>query len=99
MMQKNELRALYKEIRLRMSRSEVSSKSRMIGRKLLNEIEWHNYKTISVFEPIKHLNEVEITGVISRLKSQSKDVHILSSDRGSAVPKLQFDLIIVPCLA
>jgi len=98
-MNKEELRALYRQIRLRMSRSEVSSKSRIIGRRLLNEIDWNKYSKICVFEPIEHLNEVDISGVISRLKAQRRDVEIMPKARGATLPKKKFDLIIVPCLA
>lgn len=82
-----------------MSPGEVSSKSRMAGRKLLNEIEWDRYDTISVFEPIKRLKEVDTTGIVSRLKSQGKKIHILSADKTASIPTQRFDLMIIPCLA
>src|SRR5438105_3851247 len=98
-MNKEELRALYRQIRLRMSQSEVSSKSRMIGRKLLNEVDWNSNQSVCLFDPIAQLNEVDITGVILRLKAQRKSLHILGQDKNSDVPGEKFDLIIVPCLA
>jgi 5-formyltetrahydrofolate cyclo-ligase len=98
-MNKEELRALYRQIRLRMSRSEVSSKSRIIGRRLLNELDWNNYHDVCVFQPIEELNEVDITGVISRLKAQRRSLYIPSQEKEARVPKRGFDLIIVPCLA
>ncbi|HET7827576.1 MAG TPA: 5-formyltetrahydrofolate cyclo-ligase [Candidatus Saccharimonadales bacterium] len=98
-MDKDELRALYRQIRLRMSRSEVSSKSRIIGRKLLNEIDWNSYALICAFEPIADLNEVDISAVISRLKAQRREVVVLPSNKEARVPVGQFNLIIVPCLA
>jgi 5-formyltetrahydrofolate cyclo-ligase len=98
-MNKEELRALYRQIRLRMSRSEVSSKSRIIGRRLLNELDWNNYRDVCVFQTIEGLNEVDISGVISRLKAQRRSLYILSQEKEAHVPKRGFDLIIVPCLA
>lgn len=98
-MNKEELRALYRQIRLRMSRGEVSSKSRMIGRRLLNEIDWGKYNQICAYQPIEELNEVDITGVISRLKAQRKTVQVLSQAKNTRAPDRKFDLIIVPCLA
>lgn len=98
-MNKEELRALYRQIRSRMSRSEVSSKSRIIGRRLLNEIDWNKYPKICVFEPIEELNEVDIGGVISRLRAQRRDLEILPRSKKAKVPRGKFDLIIVPCLA
>lgn len=82
-----------------MSRSEVSSKSRIIGRRLLNEIDWNSYSKICLFNPIASLNEVDVNGVTSRLKAQRRDIEILSSDKAAKIPKTKFNLIIVPCLA
>ena len=98
-MTKEELRALYRQIRLRMSQGEVSSKSRIIGRRMLNEIDWNSYAKICLFEPIPSLNEVDISGVTSRLKAQRRNVEIISSDKDAKPPELKFDLIIAPCLA
>jgi 5-formyltetrahydrofolate cyclo-ligase len=98
-MTKEELRALYRQIRLRMSKSEVASKSRMIGRKLLNEIDWGSYSSICVFQPIEKLNEVDISGVVPRLKAQNKGVNIMSQQKDAKAPDQKFDLILVPCLA
>lgn len=98
-MNKEELRALYKQIRLRMTASEVSSNSRMIGRKLLNDTDWEKFQTICVYQPIPRLNEVDVGGVISRLKAQDKEVYILSQDKAAEIPSQKFELIIVPCLA
>lgn len=98
-MNKEELRALYRQIRLRMSRSEVSSKSRIIGRRLLNEVDWNKYPKICVYEPIEELNEVDIGGVISRLKAQRRSVEVIPKIKNATPPRRKFDLIIVPCLA
>ena len=98
-MNKEELRALYRQIRLRMSDSEVSSKSRMIGRKLLNDIDWPDYKLICGYTPIDSLNEVDTRLVILRLESQGMSVQLVTSDRKSKLPLSTFDVILVPCLA
>jgi 5-formyltetrahydrofolate cyclo-ligase len=93
------LRAVYRQIRLRMSRAEVSSKSRLIGRKLLNDIEWDNYRAICAYEPISRLNEVGIAGVVRRLEDQGKSIFIMPTHNKPPLPDRQFDLILVPCLA
>lgn len=98
-MDKEELRAVYRQIRLRMSPAEVSSKSRIIGRKLLNDIDWNQYESLCAFNPIPELNEVDITGVISRLNNQGKRVYVLSSRKSAQIPPQKFDLMIVPCLS
>ena len=98
-MGKEELRAVYKQIRLRMSKSEASSKSRMIGRRLINGVDWSAYQKICVFEPIDKLNEVQINGVVSRLKAQGLEIVTAGRTRDTVAPSGTFDLILVPCLA
>jgi len=94
------MRALYKQIRLRMSQSEVSTKSRLINRRLINEIEWAKYKKVCVYQPVASLNEVDIIGLISRLQKQAElDLFVVEPHKKAAVPAKKFDLIIVPCLA
>lgn len=90
---------MYWQIRRRMTRSEVSSKSRIIGRRLLNEVDWNKYPKICVYEPIEELNEADIGGVISRLKAQRRNVELIPKTKNPALPRKKFDLIIVPCLA
>lgn len=98
-MTKDELRALYRQIRLRMSQAEVSSQSRIICRRLLNEIDWDNFESICIFEPIKKLNEVNVSAVSLRLKARQKKLHVLGSDKKAGLPIEKYGLIIVPCLA
>jgi len=82
-----------------MSKSEAASKSRMIGRRLLNHISWDNYQKICIFRPIENLNEVQTSGVISRLEIRGKDLCVLEQSQIAKMPDDNFDLIIVPCLA
>jgi 5-formyltetrahydrofolate cyclo-ligase len=96
---KEELRALYRQIRLRMSRGEVNTKSRAIGRKLLNEIDWAVYKKVCAFTPIEDLNEVDIKPVVSRLEAQGLEVSSIEPFKRSEIPADSFDVILVPCLA
>lgn len=98
-MNKEELRALYRQIRLRMTKSEVSSKSRMIGRRLLHEIDWPAYKIVCSFTPINDLNEVDIKPVIERLKTQGLQISSIAPFKRSEIPADSFDVILVPCLA
>lgn len=98
-MNKDELRALYRQIRLRMSRGEVSTKSRMIGRRLLNEIDWTAQGHICAFTPIDDLNEVDIKPVISKLEDQGLQVSVVEPFKHSEIPSDDYDVILVPCLA
>jgi 5-formyltetrahydrofolate cyclo-ligase len=98
-MTKEELRALYKQIRLRMSPAEVSTKSRAINRTLINELVWDEYGSICVFRPIASLNEVDIGPLIKRLDTQSKNLYLLTQFKDTKLPQTKFDLIIVPSLA
>ena len=98
-MTKEELRALYRQVRLRMSPAEVSTKSRIIGRQLLNDVDWTNFKNVCVFEPIPRLNEVNIKPVIPRIIAQDIEVILLTNSQASKPPPTKFMLIIVPCLA
>jgi 5-formyltetrahydrofolate cyclo-ligase len=98
-MNKEELRALYRQIRLRMTKSESSSKSRLIGRKLLNEIDWANYQNICAYTPVQSLNEVDITEAVSRLEGQGLRVRLIPPDKDAKMPIDTFDMILVPCLA
>ena len=99
-MDKDELRAIYKQIRLRMTDSEVSSKSRMINRRLLNEVKWTKYENICAYEPVSGLNEVDIKALVIRLRRQpGLELAIVSPHKNAVIPKAKFDLILVPCLA
>jgi 5-formyltetrahydrofolate cyclo-ligase len=97
---KEELRVMYKQVRLRMSAHEVSTKSRMINRKLLTEVDWTQYKNICVFEPIAKLNEVDTKPLLKRLHSQTNlKVQVLGHSKNAALPTGKFELILVPALA
>lgn len=97
-MDKEELRALYRQIRLRMSGSEVSSKSRMIGRRLLNDIDWPAYEHVCAYSAIDGLNEVDLRAVTSKLKAQGLNVELVLAAKNPEVPTGAFDVILVPCL-
>ncbi len=98
--QKETLRAMYREIRLRMRPSEVSTKSRMINRKLINGIDWNQYQTICAFNPITSLNEVDIRPLLKRLdKLSTLEVKIIQGSKIAKMPTEKFDLILVPVLA
>jgi 5-formyltetrahydrofolate cyclo-ligase len=99
-MNKEELRALYKQIRLRMTDSEVSTKSRIITRKLINEIDWKEYQYVCLFEPIRPLKEVEIRPLINRLQKYTKlRIQVIQPNKAAKLPAKKFDLIVVPILA
>jgi 5-formyltetrahydrofolate cyclo-ligase len=100
-MQSKELvRSVYKEVRLRMSRSEVSSKSRTITRKLINDIAWSSYSNVCFFDPISSLNEVDISALKERVGRHSNlKVYVISDHKQAIFPDMKFDLILVPVLA
>ncbi len=90
---------MYRQIRLRMSPPEVSSKSRIIIRKLINDFDWTKYQTVCVFQPIEKFNEIDTAPLVKRLKNQGIEVKLLGKTVGTEFPSDKFNLIIVPCLA
>jgi 5-formyltetrahydrofolate cyclo-ligase len=98
---KEKLRTKYKAIRLGMGPRTIEEDSLTICRKLFREIDWGKVKTISVYEPIKDLNEVDILPFIEAVEYKYPKVKIrqLGKSKTQKIPKRKFDLIIVPCLA
>lgn len=82
-----------------MSQAEVNTKSRIINKKLINQVEWSKLKRISVFKPIIKLNEVDISPLAEKLEQQAISVEFMSPSKAALMSKNRFDLIIVPCLA
>jgi 5-formyltetrahydrofolate cyclo-ligase len=98
-MDKQILREVYRRKRLEMSRAEVKSKSRIVGRNLLTHVDWKKIKTVCVYMPMPPLNEVDISGLSPIFQKHGIKVYQLSQAPKQKLPDKNFDLIIVPCLA
>ena len=94
-MNKAELRAIYRQIRLRMSKSEVNSNSRIINQKLLDETPWHKVNSLLAYWPISKLNEVKLALPVI----EGIEIDFISNDKHQQLPEKKYDLIIVPTLA
>jgi 5-formyltetrahydrofolate cyclo-ligase len=101
MVNKDAIRAKYKELRLAMSRAVVEKHSAAIGRRLLDEIDWRAIKSLHVYQPMAKLNEVDLANFISVIKSRYRGLELTSvaAAKNQPLPVKQFDLIIVPILA
>jgi 5-formyltetrahydrofolate cyclo-ligase len=84
-----------------MSRQAVLNKSRVICRKLLEELQPGAIKTLSVYRPLDDLNEVDTSFFVDIIQSQHPEVEIkfMGSSKNETMPTQKFDLIIVPALA
>jgi 5-formyltetrahydrofolate cyclo-ligase len=96
---KQVVRDIYKQLRFRMSKAEVKTKSRIINRKLLNEIDWRQIENACVYNSIVDFNEVDIKPVVARLREHGIKVYHLGQSKTETIPEQHFDLILVPCLA
>jgi 5-formyltetrahydrofolate cyclo-ligase len=95
------LRAKYRKIRLDMSQSQVEPYSLIICRKLFAAVEWSKIKSLCMYEPIKALNEIDISLMTEPIEYKLPDIkiHFFGPTKNQKIPKKKFDLIIVPVLA
>jgi 5-formyltetrahydrofolate cyclo-ligase len=98
---KDGLREKYRAVRLAMSREEVETKSRQICYRLLSEIDWADVKSLLIYEPIKNLNEVELSVFLAGLKKDYPNIKVdaVKSDPDQPPPQTRYDLILAPVLA
>ncbi len=98
---KEVLRQMYRQKRLAMAPADVTTKSRIICAKTVQEIDWSEIKTLLVFESINSLNEVNTSDLARMIKAGHPDIRIVSlgSTKNTVLPADKFDLIFVPVLA
>ena len=95
------MRERYKKIRLLTSPRSVEEDSVLICRKVFREIDWSKVKKCCAYSPIDKLKEVGIRPLIETIAYKYPDIKItvLAPSKAQKVPRIKFDLIIVPMLA
>jgi 5-formyltetrahydrofolate cyclo-ligase len=98
---KQQLRDKYKAQRLAMSRQDVASRSRIIGRGLLAEVDWSQIKYLHAYAAMAALNEVDLSDFLSVIGQEYPQIKVFisSAAKNQARPTQLFDLILVPTLA
>jgi 5-formyltetrahydrofolate cyclo-ligase len=98
--EKQELRQALKKARLAMSSREVRNKSLVITKKLIGGVDWAEIKNVHIYFDVSGWNEVRTEPIIEYARKQWPAIGITMPDTlvSQALPKQQFDLIIVPCL-
>lgn len=81
--------------------SEVSTASKKIVAKLIDDVDWDDISSMHIYSPIKSLNEVNTQPIINFVKNKYPDIAITIQGKSSELdyPNQEFDLIIVPTLA
>jgi len=84
-----------------MSAGDVNSKSLIIGRRLLDEVDWSDLQKIHLYTALAELKEVNTTGLVNELRSRWPHLQITLAEQRPTqeLPPDKFDLIIVPTLA
>lgn len=100
-MNKDELRLRYKSLRLGLSPTFVDDRSLDICRNLFRQTNWSQIKTMSSYEPVGRLREVDIRPLVDTLQYKYPQIKIkfLKRTNKQPLPRTKFDLIIVPMLA
>jgi len=98
--EKQALRRALKNTRLGMSGEEVHDKSLSISEKLMGGVDWANTKDMHVYLAVPEWNEVQTEPIIKYVNKRWPEVKVISPaiSLNQELPKLRFDLIIVPCL-
>jgi 5-formyltetrahydrofolate cyclo-ligase len=102
------LRQSLKKIRFEMTDADRTVKSRQIVERLKDFMDWSQVRSLHYYEPIRRLQEVDISPFITYLEDNYSDLALftprvignewdLVSVRGGEVPD-QFDVVIVPML-
>lgn len=98
---KPELRQSLKQVRLQMPAKEHQLLSQAIANRLKQAIDWSKVSTLHCFEPITSLNEVDISGFVTTLRSEYPNLKVYTPKRINNVwqiPDHEVDVIIVPML-
>lgn len=105
---KTKLRQALKKSRLEMSDAEHDKKSQVIVERLLKLVDWSKVKVVHYFEPIRRLQEVDISDLVTTLEDNYPDIQLFTPRLINGVwqmvsikamlPPTGFDVIIVPAL-
>jgi 5-formyltetrahydrofolate cyclo-ligase len=105
---KTELRQALKKSRLEMTDAEHTLKSRAIVERLIKLVDWPKVRVVHYFEPIRRLQEVDISDLVTTLEDNYPDTQLFTPRLINGVwqmvsikakqPPAGFDIIIVPAL-
>lgn len=98
---KKNLREIYKNTRLSVDVGSVDEKNLEICRKVFRAIDWGKVNRVCSYTAIQKLNEVDVAPLHDTVRYKFPEIKIklLKPDKNQALPKMRFDVIIVPCLA
>jgi 5-formyltetrahydrofolate cyclo-ligase len=98
--EKQGLRRALKKVRADMPAEKVRSKSQAITDRLMADVDWTEIKNMHVYSAVSAWNEVRTEPIIEYARKQwpAIDITMPNISVSQALPKQQFDLIIVPCL-
>lgn len=105
---KTKLRQDLKKSRLEMSDTEHDQKSRAIVEQLVKLVDWPKVRVVHYFEPIRRLQEVDISDLVTTLEDNYPNIQLFTPRLINGVwqmvsikpkqPPAGFDVIIVPSL-
>lgn len=106
--EKARLRERLREARFSLDNAERTLKSREISKQLKDLLDWSKVRTVHYFEPMRHLQEVDLGGLVVFLEDNYPDIQLflprlignnweMVSIKDKPAPE-QFDVIIVPML-
>ncbi len=105
---KTKLRKSLRQKRLDMSDTEHGQKSRAIVGRLMKLVDWPKVRVVHYFEPIRRLQEVDISGLVTTLEDNYTDIQLFTPRLINGVwqmvsikakkPPAGFDVIIIPAL-
>jgi 5-formyltetrahydrofolate cyclo-ligase len=105
---KTKLRKSLRQTRLAMSDAEHDKKSQAIVDRLLKLVDWPKVRVVHYFEPIRRLQEVDISDLVTTLEDNYPDIQLFTPRLINGTwemisikakqPPAGFDVIIVPSL-
>ena len=100
-MNKTDIRNHFIEIRDDLAAVDVRKKSELIQNQIETLIDWNGLSSIHAYTSVKKWNEVDTGWLRQFILENYPNIALTYSnpDRSSAVPTMQYDLIIIPMLA
>ncbi|HEX5448027.1 MAG TPA: 5-formyltetrahydrofolate cyclo-ligase [Candidatus Saccharimonadales bacterium] len=100
-MDKDKLRRKYTKIWQSIGPEAAATNSLAICRQVFRQVDWSKIKTVCSYNPIAKLNEVDIKPLLDAVTYKYPDIKImlLKQSKNQPIPRTEFDLILVPCLA
>lgn len=97
-MDKKVIRQKLIQDRLLMSNEDCAKKSHSIALKVICEVDWQNVGSISVYNSISKLNEVDTKLLLATIHNQYSliNLSVITPTKNAKIPSKLCDLIIVP---